>query len=57
MGSFLLEIKFQLALQFDTEDLGPKLGFVNIEKVTKFGLLPPQGVVVMGKWVIYMPVL
>lgn len=43
--------------QFDTEDLGPKLGFVNIEKVTKFGLLPPQGVVVMGKWVIYMPVL
>ena len=43
--------------QFDIEDLGPKLGFVNIEKVTKFSLLPPQGVVMMGKWVIYMPVL
>lgn len=43
--------------QFDTEDLGPKLSFVNTEKITNFSLLPPQGVVVMGKWVIYMTVL
>lgn len=43
--------------QFDIDDLGSKLGFVDIEKVINLSLLQPQGVVVMAKWIIYMTVL
>lgn len=43
-------------LQFNIDDPGSKLGFAGIEKLTSLNLLPPQGIVVMAKWVIYMTV-
>lgn len=43
--------------QFDIDDLGSKLGFVNIEKVINLSLLLTQGIVVMAKWVMCMTTL
>lgn len=43
--------------QFDIDDLGSKLDFVDIEKDINLSLLLTQRIVLMAKWVIYMTVL